>query len=169
MPGHRTQIAWRRASLAAALALGLGGCAEGLDVNFNAPILEAAGINLSGKKPENPDVPERAGIVIPPSKDRLPEPGARPVAAATPAAWPNDPDLARKTAEREAAEKELKYCREGDWSGKGGIEEFNRTTNRDPRCRAQYVKDMIKRNEAENAAAQARINAPDAPPAAPAR
>jgi hypothetical protein len=138
------------------------GCAEGLDVDFNAPLLEAAGINLSSKKAPEPDLPDRPGIVMPPSKDRLPEPGERAVAA-NQQAWPDDPDLKRKSDAQAAAEAEIKYCREGDWSGKGGITEFNKATGREQRCRSQWVKDAIKKNEAANAEAAER-NASTAAP-----
>ncbi|MDZ4790991.1 MAG: hypothetical protein SGJ17_07265 [Hyphomicrobiales bacterium] len=148
-----------RTIAALSIAALAAGCAEGMDVDFNAPILEAAGINLSSKKAEGPDLPDRPGIVMPPSKDRLPEPGERNIASAQ--QWPNDPDLQRKADAAAAIEKETKYCREGDWSGKGGIEEFDRTTGRAPRCRAQYVKDAIKKNEEANAAIEARNNAPE--------
>lgn len=160
----KSRVSISRTTAALSLAAFVSGCAEGMDVDFNAPILEAAGINLSGKKAANPDIPDRPGIVMPPSKDRLPEPGERNVAAAQ--QWPVDPDLKKKQDIAAAIEKETKYCREGDWSGKGGIEEFDRTVGTKPRCRAQYVKDAIKKNNEANAEAEARINAPDPAPTA---
>ncbi len=135
-------------------ALGFG-CAEGMELDINAPLLEAAGINLSSKKAVEPDLPDRPGIVMPPVRDRLPEPGERALAAGG-QAWPNDPDQQKKLVAAEAAEKEKKYCREGDWSGKGGITEFNKSVGIEQRCRAQFVKDAIQRNEEANNAAAAR-------------
>ncbi len=130
---------------AASMAFMLSGCA-GTDVEINAPILEAAGINLSGKKKEDPDLPDRPGIVIPPTKT-LPEPGPRQVAAAPNEAWPQDSDQAKKAADLEAERKAEEYCRQGDWSGRGGIDEFNKSTGAAQRCRAKYMEEMIKRNK----------------------
>ncbi len=134
-----------RVCAAALIAFMLSGCA-GSDVEINAPILEAAGINLLGKKKEDPDLPDRPGIVIPPTKT-LPEPGPRQVAAVPNEAWPQDSDQAKKAAELEAERKAYEYCRQGDWSGRGGIDEFNKSTGAAQRCRARYMEEMIKRNK----------------------
>lgn len=140
-------------------ALMLSACAEGTDVELNVPLLEAAGVNLMGKKKPDPELPERSGIVIPPTKN-LPEPGPKSQVAAAGQAWPADPEQAKKAAEREALLKEEEYCREGNWSGKGNIDEFNKTVGQQQRCRAQYVKDIIERNkEAEQARAAAEAKA----------
>ncbi len=118
----------------------LAGCA-GTDVEINAPILEAAGINLTSKPPPEPNLEERPPLVVPPSVERLPEPGERRVAAAE-EQWPDDPDLIAK-AEAEKAEREREiYCREGDWSGQGGIGEFDRTLGREDRCPSQLGKSI---------------------------
>ena len=103
----------RFASLGAAFGLAgaLAGCA-GADVQIDAPILEAAGINLVSKPPPEPDLEEKPPLVVPPDTQRLPKPGERQVAAAE-EQWPEDPDkIAAKKAKK--AEKERKrYCREG--------------------------------------------------------
>jgi hypothetical protein len=146
---------------AAVLAGGLAGC--GVDgVELNAPILEAAGVNITGKKPKTVDLPDRPSIVLPPSTDKLPEPGPRPVAATDQQQWPADPDQTKKSDEARAKEDYERYCREGDWSGKAGIEEYNKMTGMQRRCRSDWVKQMIKDNEAREAAIraeQARIEA----------
>ncbi len=123
----------------------LSGCA-GTDVEINAPILEAAGINLMGKKKEEPDLPDRPGIVVPPTTN-LPEPGPRQVAAAPNEAWPQDSDQIRKAKDLEAERQAEEYCRQGDWSGRGGIDEFNKSTGAAQRCRAKYLEEIIKRNK----------------------
>jgi hypothetical protein len=107
---------WRKIGLAvlAGTPFVLGGC-NGADVYFDAPILEAAGINLNVKKNDEEDVPKRAGIVIPPSTDKLPEPGTR-TAAAGEQNWPQDPDKLKKNKEEQEAAAHEKYCREGDWA-----------------------------------------------------
>lgn len=120
-------------------AVGLSGCgaAGGVDVQFDAPILDAVGINLNGKKTDEDDLPERAGIVVPPSTATLPPPGER--AAAGQQAWPADPDKMKKAeAEAKAAERE-RYCREGNWDGQGGINEFD-----GPNCPSKLGKALNK-------------------------
>lgn len=122
----------------AGASLGLGGC--GTDVQFDAPVLEAVGINLTAKQKDE-DIPERAGIVIPPSTENLPKPGEQQTAAANrQEAWPEDPDQikARKEAEAEKAREE--YCREGDWSSDAGIEEFEKNMGRKQRCQSKLGK-----------------------------
>ncbi len=105
-------------------AVGLSGCgAGGVDVQFDAPILDAVGINLNSKKSDEADLPERAGLVVPPTTATLPTPGEH--AAAGQQAWPADPDQMKKAeADAKAAERE-RYCREGNWNGKAGIGEFD--------------------------------------------
>jgi len=124
--------------LGGALA-GLGGCA-GTGVEIDAPILEAAGINLTAKKADE-DLPERSGIVIPPSTEELPKPGQRTASAdGAEQNWPEDPDkMKKRKEEREAAERE-EYCREGDWSDDAGISEFEKNMGREERCPSKVGK-----------------------------
>lgn len=123
---------------AAALCLALGGCgaAGGVDLDIDAPALDAIGLNLSSKPKQEEDLPERPGLVMPPSSAAvatLPQPGER-TAAIGSQNWPVDPDQQKKQkAEADVAARE-KYCREGDWSGKGGITEFDKNVGREARC-----------------------------------
>lgn len=123
---------------AAALCLALGGCgaAGGIDLDIDAPALDAIGLNLSSKPKQEEDLPERPGLVMPPSSAAvatLPQPGER-TAAIGSQNWPVDPDQQKKQkAEADVAARE-KYCREGDWSGKGGITEFDKNVGREARC-----------------------------------
>jgi hypothetical protein len=135
---------WRKIGLAvlAGTPFVLGGC-NGADVYFDAPILEAAGINLNVKKNDEEDVPKRAGIVIPPSTDKLPEPGTR-TAAAGEQNWPQDPDKLKKNKEEQEAAAHEKYCREGDWSGKAGVTEFNKNIGVEARCPSRLGKAVSK-------------------------
>lgn len=133
-------MASRLASFVAALGLAgaLAGCA-GADVQIDAPILEAAGINLVSKPPPEPDLEENPPLVVPPSTEKLPEPGERRVATAE-EQWPEDPDIiAKNKAEKAEAERE-RYCREGNWSDDGGIEEFRKTLGQEQRCPSQLGK-----------------------------
>ena len=125
------------AALGAALVVG---CCEGsgVDFEFNAPILEAAGLNLTSKKKQDENVPERPGLVLPPSTDTLPEPGTRTAAAAPRQAWPQDADQIRTQREAELAAAEQAYCKDGQWPEKMDITEFNKATGREPRCQSNF-------------------------------
>jgi hypothetical protein len=133
----------RNGILAAAIAgLALGGCgANGVDVEVNAPILNAVGLNLSSKPKAEEDLPERTGLVMPPSTASLPQPGERTAATQN---WPVDPDLQRKQkADAEAAARE-KYCREGEWGDKANIEEFEKNAGRQERCGSKFGEAVSK-------------------------
>ena len=71
--------------------------------------------------------------MIPPANAAatLPPPGERTAAATN---WPADPDQQKKQKEEADAAAREKYCKEGDWSGKGGITEFEKNTGRQARC-----------------------------------
>ncbi len=144
----------RFASLAAAFGLAgaLAGCA-GTDVEINAPILEAAGINLVSKPPPEPDLEEKPPLVVPPDTQRLPKPGERQVAAAG-EQWPEDPDIIAAREAEQAEKERQRYCREGDWSGEGGIEEFRKTVGREQRCPSELGKmlgEVLGSDSAESA------------------
>jgi len=136
MATRRKSIKLARIGALSGLALMLAGCG-GADVQVNAPILEAAGINLTSKPPPEPDLEEKPPLVVPPSTEKLPEPGERKVATAE-EQWPEDPDkIAKRKAEKAEKERE-RYCREGDWSGEGGIEEFDKNMGRKQRCQSSF-------------------------------
>ncbi|RIA47384.1 hypothetical protein BXY53_2462 [Dichotomicrobium thermohalophilum] len=116
----------------------LSGCA-GTDVQIDAPILEAAGVNLTSKPPPEPDLEEKPPLVVPPTTEKLPEPGERQVATAE-EQWPEDPDLIAKRKAEQAEKERERYCREGDWSDDAGIEEFRKNMGQEQRCRSQLGK-----------------------------
>lgn len=135
----------RNAAIAALLggSVVLTGCGVGgVGVEFDAPVLNAVGINLSSKKKDDDDLPERAGLVVPPS-DALPPPGTH-TAATGPQAWPDDPDKRKKRDAEEKAAAEEKYCREGRWDDKANISEFEKNVGREPRCQSQLGKALGK-------------------------
>jgi hypothetical protein len=138
-----TDNIWRKfaATTLICAGIGLGGC-NAADVHIDAPILEAAGINLTAKKADE-DVPERSGIVIPPSTDTLPEPGTRTASADPSQSWPQDPDLTKAEREKQEAEAYEKYCREGKWEG-GGISEFDKAVGVEQRCPSKLGKAISK-------------------------
>lgn len=120
-------------------AMALGGCgAGGLDLDVDAPILEAAGISLSAKKKDDEDLPERPGLVVPPSVEKLPAPGTQTAAASQ--NWPQDPDQLKKRQAAEAQAAEEKYCAEGEWGEKASISEFNKNVGQEARCPSKLGK-----------------------------
>jgi hypothetical protein len=125
----------RNGALLAAIgaAVAASGCGVGgTDVVVDAPILNAVGLNLSSKPKEEEDLPERPGLVVPPSTASLPAPGERTAAAGQ--NWPLDKDQLKKQKDVADAEARDKYCREGDWSKKAGICEFEKDVGREARC-----------------------------------
>ena len=134
-------------------ALMLGGCGgAGIDLDINAPILEAAGVSLTAKKKDDENLPERTGLVLPPSTDKLPEPGKRTAAAEQ--SWPQDPDQIKKQKAEEAAAAEEEYCRQGKWAEKSNITEFEKDTGVQARCASKLGKAISKSLGSGSAPAQ---------------
>lgn len=96
----------------------LGGCSDGVEVN--SPLLNSLGVATGaiGQK-EEPQLKPRAPLVMPPSTQRLPEPGQpAAAAAASPAAnpaWPKDTDQDRIASAAEKKRQHTQYCRDGNW------------------------------------------------------
>lgn len=132
----------RKTALAALIGgcVTLGGCGIG-DVHVDAPILEAAGIQLNSKKVEE-DAPEGPGLVIPPKTDQLPPPGTQTAAAQQ--AWPEDPDKIKKRKEEEEARAREEYCREGKWREKSDITEFEKDVGQQARCPSKLGETVSK-------------------------
>jgi hypothetical protein len=102
-------------ALLSAFALSLGGCADG--VELNGKIFDALGVSESASKAaaRESNVPVRAGIVLPPDANRLPEPGS---GSAEPdvAAQLNDPDRKRVMAAAERERLHKAHCTgEANW------------------------------------------------------
>jgi hypothetical protein len=129
-------------ALAGSLMLGGCGSAGGVDLQIDAPILNAVGLNLAGKQADEEDLPERPGLVVPPSTGSLPEPGARTGAAAQ--SWPVDADQKKKDAAAAKAEAREKYCSGEDWDKNSNIDEFDKATGRKQRCPSKLGKALSK-------------------------
>jgi len=111
--GRRIKVGF---SVAVAAAL-LGGCADG--VEMNGRLLDAVGVStaaLGGKKDE-PRIAPRAPLVMPPSSERLPEPGSAPPppAMAANAAWPKDKDYERVASAADKQRQHDRFCKDGNW------------------------------------------------------
>ncbi len=121
----------------------MSGCASSDQIEFQGKIFEMAGMTNRQKKEHK--LKERVQLVIPPTR-KLPQPGPR-QAVATPENWPVDPDEVDK--EKTAKEKRRleKYYRDGDFSDKAGIEEYEHITGqweRRPGMISKTVNEVIK-------------------------
>lgn len=128
----------------------MAGCDGGVDLEVNAPLLSAAGVNvkeaLMGKPAPEPNLPDRGPLVLPPRNASLPVPGQ--AAALNNAQWPTDPEEAKKQAAKDAAAKHDDYCKNGEWSGqKGNIDQFNKNTGQDTRCRPSWISRVLNPEE----------------------
>jgi len=93
--------------VAACAALFAAGCSMD-DVQFNGGLFNAVGLGDGAKKQREPQVAERAPLVVPPSLDRLPTPGEVPVQPQI--AGINDPDVAKKKSRAELEKAQEEYC-----------------------------------------------------------
>lgn len=95
------------------LALGAGGCSMD-DVQFNGGIFDAVGLSDSAKaklKRSEPQIAERAPLVVPPSLERLPAPGEQPASQDQKLAAIQDPDEIKKVSKEELERKQAEYCK----------------------------------------------------------
>lgn len=106
-------------AVTATAAVLLGGCADS-GVEVNSRLLDSIGLStaaLSAKQTE-PKLAPRAPLVIPPSTQRLPEPGSAPPPSpgeVAGAAWPKDKDHERVASARDKERQQAEYCRDGNW------------------------------------------------------
>ena len=138
---------------------GMGGCAATDQIEFQGKIFEMAGLTNREKKEVVPK--ERAPLVVPPSKT-LPQPGPR-QAVATPQDWPVDPDEVAKQNEAKEKKRLEKYYRDGDFTDKAGIEEFEYFTNersRRPGMASKTANEIIETGRQRAAEEKAKQKAP---------
>lgn len=101
------------AGLALGVSLTLSGCADGGGLALNGAMFDWMGISESALSQKNtePKLAERAPLVLPPSAERLPEPGSGRAAEEGDMNWPVSPEQ-RKVAEAKERERlHLAYCR----------------------------------------------------------
>jgi hypothetical protein len=97
-------------SCAAAAAAVLSGCGMVDDVQLNGKIFDAVGMNTGSVKKEA-KVTERAPLVVPPSLDKLPEPGANGAAQADAVPGVEDHDAKQVTSQAELEKQQAEYCK----------------------------------------------------------
>lgn len=86
-----------------------GGCAMD-DVEFNGGLFKAVGLGEKTKSAE-PKMAARAPLIIPPTVDRVPEPGTPPEGAANDIAALDDPDKKAQTTKAELERQQAEYCK----------------------------------------------------------
>lgn len=113
----------------------LAGCADGVEIN--SPLLNSLGVATGAiGQTEEPKLAPRAPLVIPPSTQRLPEPG-QPQATAGPTAdpaWPKDRDQQRIASAAEKKRQHARYCREGNWKERAMDSDFGGMQGPDGSC-----------------------------------
>jgi hypothetical protein len=106
----RMSVARWLAGAAVGSALLLSGCADGIDLN--GKVFDYIGISPSAQEARKfePQVAERAPLVMPPDSTRLPQPGSgqAPVAQLS---WPDDPEQRKLREAQERERLHLAYCR----------------------------------------------------------
>jgi hypothetical protein len=98
-------------------ALALGGCSAG-DVELNGAVFDYLGVSSKTQASKaQPRLGPRAGLVVPPNTEKLPEPGSGVETASVPSAdqWPTDPDEARKNQANELERKHAAFCQDALW------------------------------------------------------
>lgn len=114
--GRRVKM--RAIAAAAIVGVALSGCSAG-DVELNGRLLDAVGISTAalGAKGKEPQVAQRAPLVIPPDQTRVPEPGSVPVPPPVFAdqSWPADRDQQKVADAAQKQQKQKEYCRDGNW------------------------------------------------------
>jgi hypothetical protein len=100
----------KAAALVVPLSLALAACSAD-DVEFNGGIFDAVGLSDTSKvKAKEPKLAERAPLVVPPTLDKLPQPGSQ---------SPNepqiadikDPDAAKVASKEEMERRQAEYCK----------------------------------------------------------
>lgn len=115
----------------------LGGCSDGVEINSR--LLDSVGLStaaLSANRKE-PNLAPRAPLVMPPSTQKLPEPGVAPppppeVAAG--GAWPKDKDQEKVASVKEKARQQAQYCRDGNWKERALDNDFGGTQGPQGQC-----------------------------------
>ena len=112
---------WTAGAMLASTLL-LSGCADGIDLN--GKVFDMVGISKSAQdaRKTEPKIAERAPLVMPPSSNRLPEPGSG--IEPTSIAFPDDPEQRKAREGKERERLHLAYCR-------GEIQWKERALNKD--------------------------------------
>jgi hypothetical protein len=107
-PAHRIRTS-AILGLLAGITVSLSGCAAG-DVEMNGALFDYLGMGKAGPA-KVAQAADRQGLVVPPSLDRLPEPGSgAATAAATQVAMPVNPETKAVANVAEQKRQQAAYC-----------------------------------------------------------
>ncbi len=136
------------AGLAAALLA--GGCSPG-DVELNGKLFDAVGASgVLGKQAGTTKMVERQGIVVPPSLDKLPEPGATQPTAQL--AEVKDPDKVKRVNAAELQRQQAAFCKENyELAKMRGDSNADQAAGPAGPCRASVLTALDKWNKDEPA------------------
>ena len=110
MPMHRRTLR-TAAALSVVVAIALGGCSAG-DVEFNGKLFDAVGATgLMGKPSGKVQLAERSPLIVPPSTERLPAPGALQPEATDVTKQVVDPERSKVINQAELARRQNEYCK----------------------------------------------------------
>ncbi len=107
--GRRTARCATRIALVP-LVLLAAGC-SGDDVQFEGKVFDLVGLNNPTQRSAEPKLRERAPLVVPPSLDRLPEPGQGGDSLSADLAALNDPDKVAKQSRADLERQQAEYCK----------------------------------------------------------
>jgi hypothetical protein len=110
----------------------LGGC-SGIDgIDLNGKVFDWLGVSSASQVKEEPQMADRAPLVVPPSVTRLPEPGSGQVSSQELAAL-KDPEHEKKAKAAERQRLHEAYCRgEIQWKDKAFKPQDNAGAPRSP-------------------------------------
>lgn len=111
---NKTALAVSTKCLVVIGMLAMGGCA-GDGISLNGGVFDALGVSDKGDKSDlaEPRVPERAGLILPPRLEQLPQPGASAAEQQTQIAqqaWPVAPEQRRVAALQQKEAEHAAYC-----------------------------------------------------------
>ena len=96
-------------AMALASTLALKGCGGVDGIELNGKLFDWLGVSDAAQQKSEPKMADRAPLVLPPSVNRLPEPGSGRTTEQDVAAL-NDPDLRKAAAAKERARLHEAYC-----------------------------------------------------------
>lgn len=139
--------------VAASLTLAMAGCGSD-DIQLNGGIFDAVGLSDATKvKSSEPKVAERAPLIVPPTLDRLPAPGAAPTAPAQ-IADIKDPDVVKAKSRSELEAQQAEYCQKNYEDAKVRGEEVSTVAGPLGPCRPSILTSIKKWNQGSDADAQ---------------
>jgi hypothetical protein len=100
-----------------AAALAVSACAPG-DVELNGAVFDYLGVSSKSQAGRGEaKLAPRAGLVVPPNAERLPEPGSVATGSVN-ESWPSDPEQQKANAASDIERRHAAFCQEALWKAK---------------------------------------------------